>query len=201
MKTDPKGYLQLNPFPNVKKIHSDPPMYYVENFLSPTECKNLIAMSDKKVKVSLVVDKQSGVGVTHSSRTSESCYYGYDLKWLISRVARLTGIPENYQEPAQFTRYVTGQFYQSHLDALDKPENGAQRIGTVLIYLNNVQKGGATYFNHLNLRIQPKEGDAVIFFPAKMDGTILDNMLHTAEDASDTKWVSQVWLRNKPYKN
>ena len=201
MKTDSKGYLQLNAFPNVKQVTLDPPMYYVQNFLSANECKNLIAMSEKKVKTSLVVDKQTNIGVSHPSRTSESCYYGYDLKWLISRVSRLTGIPENYQEPAQFTRYVTGQFYQSHLDALDQPDNGSQRICTVLIYLNNVQTGGATFFNHLNLRIQPKEGDAVIFFPSKMDGTILNNMLHTAEDASDTKWVSQVWLRNKPYKS
>jgi len=200
MKTSQKGFLQLNTFPKLKQIHSDPPVYYVENFLSSNECKLLISMSEKKVKISLVVDKENGAGVPHPSRTSESCYYGYDLKWLISRVFRLTGVPENYQEPAQFTRYVTGQFYKSHLDALDKPENSSQRIGTVLIYLNNVQNGGATFFNHLNLRVQPKEGDAVVFFPAKMDGTILDNMLHTAEDASDTKWVSQVWLRNKPYK-
>jgi len=199
MKTSPKGFLDLNSFPNVKQIHNDPPMFYVEKFLSSNECKMLISMSDKKVKISLVVDKQTGAGVPHPSRTSESCYYGYDLKWLISRVHRLTGIPQEQQEPAQFTRYVSGQFYQSHLDALDNVGNNGQRIATVLIYLNNVQKGGATFFNNLNVRIQPKEGDAIIFFPAKMDGTILDSMIHTAEDASDTKWVSQIWLRNKKY--
>jgi len=199
MKTSPKGFLDLNSFPNVKQIHNYPPMFYVEKFLSSNECKMLISMSDKKVKISLVVDKQTGAGVPHPSRTSESCYYGYDLKWLISRVHRLTGIPQEQQEPAQFTRYVSGQFYQSHLDALDNVGNNGQRIATVLIYLNNVQKGGATFFNNLNVRIQPKEGDAIIFFPAKMDGTILDSMIHTAEDASDTKWVSQIWLRNKKY--
>jgi hypothetical protein len=71
----------------------------------------------------------------------------------------------------------------------------------VLIYLNNVPKGGATFFNELNLRVQPKEGSALIFFPAKMDGTIDHKVLHTAENASDLKWVSQVWLRNKKYSN
>jgi prolyl 4-hydroxylase len=199
MKTDSKGFLQLNTFPNILQIHSDPPMYYVKNFLSMNECKMLISISEKKVKTSLVVDKTTSIGVPHPSRTSESCYFGYDIKWLISRVSRLTGVPQKNQEPAQFTRYTTGQFYKSHLDALDNPENSNQRIGTVLIYLNNVQKGGATFFNELNLRVQPKEGDAVIFFPAKMDGTSLSNMLHTAEDASDIKWVSQIWLRIKPY--
>jgi hypothetical protein len=34
-----------------------------------------------------------------------------------------------------------------------------------------------------------------------MDGTIDSKVLHTAENASDLKWVSQVWLRNKKYSN
>jgi prolyl 4-hydroxylase len=203
MKTSPQGYLQLNEFPNVKQVHNDPPIFLVENFLSPAECEKIIKMSENNVKVSHVVDKVTGQGVTHPSRTSQSCYYGYDIKWLVSRVHRLTGVGQKFQEPIQVARYLTGQFYQSHLDALDTDDvkEKGQRIGTVLIYLNDVKTGGATFFNHLNFRVQPKQGAAVVFFPSKMDGTILDNMLHTAEDASDTKWVSQIWLRNKQYSN
>lgn len=201
MKTNAKGYLELNPFPKKKLIHQNPPIYIVENFLSSDECKYIINLSDKKVRKSLVVDPKTGRGVTHPSRTSESCYHAYDIKWLISRVHRLTGITQQFQEPTQVARYVTGQFYQSHLDALDNPGHDGQRIGTVLMYLNNVPSGGGTFFNELNLRVQPKEGSAVVFFPAKMDGTIDSKVLHTAENASDLKWVSQVWLRNKKYSN
>jgi hypothetical protein len=50
MKTDSKGFLQLNTFPNILQIHSDPPMYYVKNFLSMNECKMLISISEKKSK-------------------------------------------------------------------------------------------------------------------------------------------------------
>lgn len=199
MKTNAKGYLELNPFPKKKLIHEDPPIYLIEEFLSPLECKYIIQMSEKKVKVSLVVDAVTGAGVAHPSRTSHSYYHGYDLKWLISRVHRLTGVPQENQEPTQVARYLQGQFYQSHLDALDKVGKDGQRIGTVLMYLNDVPSGGGTYFNNLNLRVKPKQGSAVIFFPAKMDGTIEQQALHTAEDASDLKWVSQIWLRNKLY--
>ena len=201
MKTGAKGYLELNPFPKKKLIHNDPPIYMVENFLSSDECKYIINLSNKKVRKSLVVDPKTGRGVTHPSRTSESCYHAYDIKWLISRVNRLTGVSQQFQEPTQVARYVTGQFYESHLDALDNPGHDGQRIGTVLMYLNNVPSGGGTFFNELNLRVQPKEGSAVVFFPAKMDGTIDNKALHTAENASDLKWVSQVWLRNKKYSN
>lgn len=199
MRTNAQGYLDLNAFPNKRLIHNDPPIYVIDNFLSPNECKYIIQMSEKKVKTSLVVDPNSGAGVEHPSRTSQSFYHGYDIKWLISRVQRLTGLSQEYQEPTQVARYVKGQFYQSHHDALDNIGNDGQRVGTVLMYLNNVSSGGATFFNNLNLRVQPKEGMAVVFFPAKMDGTIEQKSLHTAETADDLKWVSQIWLRNKPY--
>ena len=39
MKTGAKGYLELNPFPKKRLIHNDPPIYIVDNFLSPDECK------------------------------------------------------------------------------------------------------------------------------------------------------------------
>jgi prolyl 4-hydroxylase len=200
MKVNNKGFLELNNFPRTKLIHQNPDIYYVDNFLSPNECKYLISISEKDVAVSKVVDKETGLGVVHPSRTSESCYHGYSIKWLISRVFRLTGVPKENQEPTQVARYVTGQFYKSHQDSLDKedPETG-QRIATVLMYLNDVNSGGATFFNNINLRVKPKEGSAVIFLPSKIDGTIDYQLLHTAEDASDTKWVSQIWLRNKKY--
>jgi prolyl 4-hydroxylase len=200
MKTNSQGFLQLNSFPNVRQVHAEPPVYIIENFLSPSECDHIIKISEPKLEKSHVVDKVTGRGVPHPSRTSESTYHAYDLKWLISRIHRLTGVPENFQEPAQVARYHTGQFYHSHQDGLDNIGNEGQRICTVLIYLNDVKKGGGTYFNTLNVRVHPKKGSAAIFFPAKMDGTIDTRYLHTAEDASDTKWVSQVWLRNKIYK-
>lgn len=200
MKTSSKGFLELRPFPNKRLVHADPPIYVIENFLSHAECQHIIKISDPHVEVSHVVDPVTGAGVPHPSRTSFSHYHGYDLQWLVNRVTRLTGVPQTHQEPTQVARYHTGQFYQCHQDAFDSEKGqGGQRIGTVLIYLNNVPKGGATYFNTLDVRVQPKEGTALIFFPASMDGKQDTRYLHTAEDASDTKWVSQIWLRDIQY--
>lgn len=199
MKPNSQGFLQLNNFPNTRQVHVDPPLYIIEGFLSPAECDYIIKISEPKLTKSHVVDRATGKGVPHPSRTSESTYHNDNLKWLISRVHRLTGIPQSFQEPPQVARYHTGQFYHSHQDALDNIGNEGQRICTVLIYLNDVRKGGGTYFNNLNVRVQPKKGSAAIFFPAKFDGSADHRYLHTAEDASDTKWVSQIWLRNKKY--
>jgi hypothetical protein len=77
--------------------------------------------------------------------------------------------------------------------------NGGQRTITVLIYLNDVQQGGATHFPRLNMSIQPRQGMALVFFPATIHG-VLDNLaLHAALPAVDTKFISQIWIRQSSY--
>jgi prolyl 4-hydroxylase len=77
--------------------------------------------------------------------------------------------------------------------------NGGQRTVTVLIYLNDVMRGGATRFPALNLDIQPRRGMALVFFPATVDGMLDKMALHAALPAIDTKFVSQVWIRQSTY--
>jgi hypothetical protein len=77
--------------------------------------------------------------------------------------------------------------------------NGGQRTVTVLIYLNDVKRGGATSFPVLNLQVQPRQGMALVFFPAAIDGTLDKSALHAALPAVDTKFVSQVWIRQTSY--
>ena len=73
--------------------------------------------------------------------------------------------------------------------------NGGNRVCTVLMYLNDVSEGGCTFFSRLNLRVKPVCGMALIFFPGYEDGTLDETALHCAEDAVETKWVSQIWIR------
>ena len=39
------------------------------------------------------------------------------------------------------------------------------------------------------------QGKAVVFFPCFADGVMDTRTLHAAEPAGDTKWVSQIWIR------
>ena len=67
------------------------------------------------------------------------------------------------------------------------------------MYLNDVQHGGATRFPALNLEVQPRQGMALVFFPATVDGCLDKMALHAAMPAIDTKFVSQVWIRQSNY--
>ena len=113
----------------------------------------------------------------------------------------------------QTVRYQQTEKFTWHLDAL-APSNtlkdsGGQRIATLLVYLNDVgeNNGGATVFRDLGkdgdyLRVQPKKGSALLFFPAAggISGTPFDvRTLHAGEamskDADTSKWIAQLWLR------
>lgn len=53
------------------------------------------------------------------------------------------------------------------LNTWDHHLQGYQRRATILVYLNDVKEGGSTRFEHLGpLAVQPKQGSALLFFPA-----------------------------------
>ena len=62
-------------------------------------------------------------------------------------------------------------------------------------------RGGGTRFPALNppLEVQPRQGMALVFFPATIDGHLDKRALHAALPAIDTKFVSQVWIRQSTY--
>jgi hypothetical protein len=77
--------------------------------------------------------------------------------------------------------------------------NGGQRTITVLVYLNDVARGGATNFPALNLSVQPRQGTALVFFPSTIHGVLDKYVLHAAMPAVDTKYISQIWIRQQSY--
>jgi hypothetical protein len=100
-------------------------------------------------------------------------------------------------ESPQVARYTEGQHFLSHEDAFPAPlaaHNGFNRHVTVLIYLNDVERGGATRFDLLDVAVRPRAGRALVFFPAFADGAPDARTLHTAEAAVDEKFVMQQWV-------
>ena len=130
-----------------------------------------------------------------------------DVPDMMRKVSVLTGKPVEHCELPQVGRYFPSQQYLQHYDAFDLSTedgcrfaaNGGQRSITVLIYLNDVPNGGATRFPALNLDVRPKRGMALVFFPATIDGMLDKMALHAALPAIDTKFVSQIWVRQSNY--
>ncbi|CAB9516135.1 Probable prolyl 4-hydroxylase [Seminavis robusta] len=200
-------YNGVNPkYPGLRVLNANPPVFAVDNFLTPLECQFLVAVAADSFGPAPVVGK--GAGEVSPSRTSSTCYLSReDLPDLMRKVSVLTGKPIEHCELPQVGRYLPSQQYLQHFDAFDTSNedgrrfaaNGGQRTITVLIYLNDVLRGGATRFPALNLDVQPRQGMALIFFPATIDGYLDKMALHAAMPAVDTKYVSQVWIRQHQY--
>ena len=190
-----------------RQIHANPPMYLVEDFLTPFECQFLIHSADGSLTPAPVVGK--GSGEISPSRTSTTCYLAReDLPDYLRKVSLLTSKPVEHCELPQVGRYLPSQQYLYHYDAFDLSNedgvrfasNGGQRVVTVLVYLNDCHRGGETHFpNCSDVKVRPRQGSAVVFFPATVDGYLDKNALHAALPAIDTKFVSQVWIRQSNY--
>lgn len=204
----PPVYNGVNPhYPGLRLVHTSPPIFAVDQFLTPLECDFLIHVASDSFGPAPVVGK--GSGEISPSRTSSTCYLAReDVPDYMRKVSWLTGKPIEHCELPQVGRYLPSQQYLQHYDAFDLSNedgrrfcsNGGQRTVTVLVYLNHVEQGGGTFFPALNLQIQPRQGMAIVFFPATIDGYLDKMALHAALPAIDPKFVSQVWIRQGEYK-
>ena len=116
----------------------------------PAECDFLIDAAQDAFGPAPVVGK--GSGEFSVSRTSSTCYLAReDLPEYLRKVGMLTGKPREHFELPQVGRYYPSQQYLQHFDAFDLSNddgrrfaaNGGQRTVTVLVYLNDVPRGGA----------------------------------------------------------
>lgn len=149
--------------------------------------------------------------LAQSKRTSTTwfCHYA-QIPTLLAKATHVIQKPATHMEEPQIVRYRTGEEFSWHYDEVPATqlENGGQRLGTLLVYLNTVERGGGTMFRDLNdatacanmLTIKPRQGSALLFFPAFADAKADERTLHKGEVAMDEKWIAQMWIHEQDYK-
>lgn len=184
----------------------------IDNFLSPEECQGLIDFADNKFTDAQVVDDATGNFVQHQARTSMNASFARGETDLItkveSRIAELIHWEMEKGEPIQVLRYQNGGEYKAHYDWFDPNTAGGQknigtagqRVGTFLMYLSEVDSGGATRFPNLNFEVRPKAGMALYFADLLPTGEPDTLSLHSSVPVvTGTKYIATKWLRENPY--
>ena len=74
-------------------------------------------------------------------------------------------VPASHGEGLHILNYEVDQQYKAHYDYFAEHSRSAanNRISTLVMYLNDVEEGGETYFPKLNLSVHPRKGMAVYF--------------------------------------
>ena len=192
---------------NVSLWSSDPIVYVVEDFISDDECEAFINATKNQLQRATVIglDKERHL----QDRTNSFAWLAHDADDLIheasKRLSILTHTPIRNAEMFQVVHYKGGEEYRPHFDSFDSAtelgkkywEPGGQRMITVLIYLNNVEDGGETYFPELNISIEPKKGNVLVFHNTITETTnIHPKSLHAGMPVkSGEKWAANLWFR------
>ena len=87
---------------------------------------------------------------------------------------------------------IPGGFYGRHHDFMISKERSTcgPRVLTFLVYLNDVEEGGATSFSHLGVNVAPKRGRAIVWANIVFDERTAHEALPVIKG---TKYASQVW--------
>ena len=175
-------FLPLNmEYPGLRKVHERPPIFVCDDFLNDEECEAFIRVGEpllQRSKTHAVAGSEATKGRTsltcHLAKTTEPC------PLMMEKLQKLTNKPFGHMELPQVARYTDSQRYIEHYDGVDPHTeagrvfcaNGGQRVGTVIMYLNDVEEGGGTFFRRINFEMRPRKGLACIFFPGFMNGEL-----------------------------
>ena len=190
-------------------LHQSPPVLRIDNFFTKDDCELIKAATFSAHQV----NSATFTGAL-STRTSTSWFCRFeDVPLLLAKANHVLNIPLETMEEPQLVRYQKGQEFSWHYDEVPASQlnNGGQRIATLLVYLNDLATedcGGGTAFRDLFLAdkktplvMKPKQGSALLFFPAFRDGTPDDRTLHRSEvmTCDSEKWIVQMWVHKDAY--
>ena len=177
-------------------------------FLDPAACAALIALIERDRLPSTIADFN---GDAHF-RTSETCHLSADepvVRELEARLFALNGIDPAHGEPVQGQRYDVGQEFKAHTDYFEP--SGAdfakfcsvagQRTWTFMIYLNEVEAGGATRFKVVDKIFQAEPGKLLCWDNHRPDGSLNPATLHHGMKVrKGVKYVITKWYREKEWR-
>ncbi len=194
-------------------LHLDPRVYTISNFLSPMECKRVIAHA-RGDTMSRARVSGPNEGVVSDARTNSVCWVDHykeeAFKRIGERIAGLVGMPLSHAESFQVIHYGPGAEYRGHFDAFDPTTEtgkrnwviGGQRLITALGYLNDVPEGGETEFPKLKMSIPPETGKLLVFHNCEA-GTIRKHPLSLHAGCpvvKGEKWAFNLWFRSRSRK-
>lgn len=182
-------------------------LLHLRAFVTPDLAARLIELIEQDRRPSTLAD----AGDDRYFRTSETCDLDAAepaVRSLEEQLFALNGIDPAHGEPLQGQRYDVGQEFKPHCDYFNP--GGAdwnrycsvagQRTWTFMIYLNEVEAGGATRFKALGKTFQPEVGKLLCWNNRRPDQRENPNTIHHGMKVRrGRKYVITKWYREKPW--
>lgn len=180
-----------------------------DGLITGDEIEYLKRASEPKLARSTVLAANFG-NQQSEVRTSDGAFLEPNpppLAALERRVAAVTGIPVDHGEAWQILHYRDAQEYRPHYDYFEPKTDqerqmmarSGNRVGTMIFYLSDVGRGGATYFPKLDIAVHPRRGLAM-WFGYMRDGLLDERSQHAGMPIiAGEKWIATKWLREHAF--
>lgn len=196
---------------NVQILSRSPWIVAFEGIISEEEIAELLAAQEQKT---FHQSKDQGdpdsfglmEAIVSSKRTSQSAWCEDTCKELPSyiavtdRISEIIQVPTDHFESMQFLKYNVGDYYVKHHDMNEEKDNDracGPRIYTFFLYLSDVEDGGETYFNQLNISVKPRKGLGLLWPSVLSENPTVrdDRTMHEAKAVlRGIKVAANVWV-------
>jgi prolyl 4-hydroxylase len=185
---------------NIIARFEEPLVVVLGSVLDDEECEALIQLSKDLLQRSKIGSTKEVSDIRTSSGAFLTDVKNNILTRVEKRVSAIMGIPIEHGEGLHILNYRPGQEYKEHLDYFAPTSKAAKnnRISTLVLYLNDVEEGGTTFFPKLNLTVCPQKGMAVYFEYFYNDPILNELTLHAgAPVVKGEKWIATQWMRRQ----
>jgi len=211
----------------VERLYVKPEILLFHNAMTDYEIRRVKILANPILERATVHNPKTGKLEFADYRTSKSAWLDESDDDLVAsmnnRIEAYTGLDMYTAEKLQVANYGIGGHYETHFDfartvPLRPPpwknrtdytyrykgepgeiikENG-NRIATMLFYMSDVERGGATVFTNIGQAVRPVKGDAVFWYNLHHDGSGDPDTRHAACPVLiGEKWVSNRWIHER----
>lgn len=153
----------------MRKIELDKNIFVIEDFWPAARCNEFIRSTEQIGYSPATVETERGQRIVDFVRNNNRVIY-QDVPLAQELWQRVEAMSPHQKgnshaiglnELFRFYRYVAGQQFRKHRDQSYIRDDQEASFYTFMIYLNDDFQGGATTFNHLE--VKPRQGAALIF--------------------------------------
>lgn len=194
---------------------SRPRVLRIDNVLNTTECESIVAVAERQLARSSVIDLSGGVAKSKvdSYRTSDGMFLQSEEQILLPAnqryrkvIAAVLGLQLPWIEMTQVLRYREGEYYKPHPDYFSPGDatnlnRGGQRIASAILTLRAPSRGGETSFPTARFSVKASQGSVVVFYDVLEDGSPDPSSLHAGlpPEKGSEKWVAVLWAHTRPF--
>ncbi|XP_050033049.2 uncharacterized protein [Dermacentor andersoni] len=194
------GAASFSPFAVEELSVSKPRLWLVHDFLSPSECA-AVRQEATELEPALVT-REDGKDDQPDTRTAALTWLenAGSARRVYRRASAITGLAMDSAEKLQVLNYAVGGHYNEHTDPLNDDNDKDERLATLLVYLNDVDRGGSTAFPRAHLAIRPHRGSALFWFNLKQEPTTRKRRIDYSSTHGScpvlrgSKWIATLWI-------